>query len=195
MNILVGWLSWRSLFYGTEQFRHVILRNGTGSDAHTTVKNVACALKCASYRPDAVWTVSKNNLKCWTDKLYGHFSLANCQAFVIASYPSPNGPGCEASFSKCRLVTVAACHCWELWVIACRVYACICRKNKRQKLAYMLRLLSTYCYRIVSTYVYTPASIYKPYRKSKYYSRQLYSNVFGSRMCIPTCSVPFRSVK
>ena len=49
----------RSLIYGTdrngtEQFRHIILRNGTGSNAHTTAKNVARALKCAGYRPDAV---------------------------------------------------------------------------------------------------------------------------------------------
>ena len=64
-------------FYGTdrngmERFRHIILRNGTGSNAHMTAKNVACASKCASYWPDAVWTVSKNILKCWIDKLYGH---------------------------------------------------------------------------------------------------------------------------
>ena len=32
-----------TLFYGTEQFRHIILRNGTGSNAHTTTTNVACA--------------------------------------------------------------------------------------------------------------------------------------------------------
>ena len=32
-----------------EQFRQIILRNGTGSNAHTTAKIVACALKCASY--------------------------------------------------------------------------------------------------------------------------------------------------
>ena len=48
-----------SLFYGTdrngtEQFRHIILRNGTGSNmyatAHMTAKRPYCALKCTSYR-------------------------------------------------------------------------------------------------------------------------------------------------
>ena len=39
----------RSLFYGTdrngtEQFRHIILRNGTGSNAHTTAKYIAIKL-------------------------------------------------------------------------------------------------------------------------------------------------------
>ena len=39
----------RSLFYGTdrngtEQFRHIIVRNGTGSNAHTTAKYIAIKL-------------------------------------------------------------------------------------------------------------------------------------------------------
>ena len=39
----------RSLFYGTErngteQFRHIILRNETGSNAHTTAKYIAIKL-------------------------------------------------------------------------------------------------------------------------------------------------------
>ena len=29
---------------GTEQFRHIILRNGTGSNAHTTAKYIAIKL-------------------------------------------------------------------------------------------------------------------------------------------------------
>ena len=52
--------------------------------------------------------------------------------------------------------------CWELWVIACRVYACMyLPEEQKTKISVHAE---TYCYRIVSAYVYTPASrpIYKP---------------------------------
>ena len=88
--------------------------------------------------------------------------------------------------------------CWELLVIACRVYACICRKlEQKTKISVHAE---TYCYRIVSTYVYTPASrpklIYKPLLTGKA-STTLQSAAFIAMYLAVICAfepVPFRKI-